>query len=156
MKILVLSDSHRCITPMRTVIRREKPDQILHLGDHESDALRLRELVPNTPILYVPGNCDPGSEAPETVTPVIDGVLFLITHGHRYQVKYGLLRLSLAAEEMGVQAALFGHTHQPCIEQHGGVLLFNPGAVGGHYGTYGIIETDHGIIKDCRILRVNE
>jgi len=28
----------------------------------------------------------------------------------------------------GVDALLFGHTHEPYMETHGGVLLFNPGA----------------------------
>ena len=156
MKILVFSDSHRSIDPMLAAARREKPDQILHLGDHESDALRLRELLPNTPILYVPGNCDPGSEAPQTVMPVLDGVHLMLTHGHRYQVKFGLLRLGLAAAEAGVQAALFGHTHQPCTEMFEGVLLLNPGAVGGRRGTYGILETAHGVITNYRIVRVEE
>lgn len=156
MKILVLSDSHRCVEQMQKAVEREKPDQILHLGDHESDALRLRELYPNTPLLYVPGNCDPGSDAPQTVTPVIDGVFFMLTHGHRYQVKYGLLRLGLAAQELGVQAALFGHTHTACAEYFENVLLFNPGAVGGTFGSYGVIETAHGVIKDCRIERLGE
>ena len=141
---------------MCEAVRREKPDQILHLGDHESDALHLRELYPNTPLAYVPGNCDHGSDASETVTPVIDGVSFMLTHGHRYEVKYGLLRLGLAAQELGVQAALFGHTHQACAEYFENVLLFNPGAVGSSSGSYGIIETDHGVIKDCRILRLSE
>ena len=156
MKILVLSDSHRCIGQMRKAVDLEKPDQILHLGDHESDALRLREAYPEIPLAYVPGNCDHGSDAPQTLTPVIDGVSFLLTHGHQYQVKYSLLRLGLAAQEFGVQAALFGHTHQACAEYFENVLLFNPGAVGSSSGSYGIIETEHGVIKDCRILRLSE
>ncbi|MBR2977175.1 MAG: YfcE family phosphodiesterase [Oscillospiraceae bacterium] len=156
MKILIFSDSHRNIAPMLDAAEREKPDQIIHLGDHEGDALRLRELLPNTPVLYVPGNCDPGSDAPQTLKPVIDGVRFMVTHGHRYQVKFGLMRIGLAALEAEAQAVLFGHTHQPCTETFENVLLFNPGTVGGRGGTYGILETEHGVITNYRILRTQE
>jgi putative phosphoesterase len=31
-------------------------------------------------------------------------------------------------EEEEVQAVVFGHTHQPYVRMHGGVLLFNPGS----------------------------
>ena len=141
---------------MLDAAEREKPDQIIHLGDHEGDALRLRELLPNTPVLYVPGNCDPGSDAPQTLKPVIDGVRFMVTHGHRYQVKFGLMRIGLAALEAEVQAVLFGHTHQPYTEWFENVLLFNPGTVGGRGGTYGILETMHGVITNYRILRTQE
>ena len=118
--------------------------------------MRLRELLPNTPILYVPGNCDPGSDAPQTVTPVIDGVRFMVTHGHRYRVKFGLMRIGLAALEAEAQAVLFGHTHQPCTESFENVLLFNPGAIGAGGGTYGILETAHGGITNYRIVRKQE
>ena len=35
MKILIVSDSHGINGPLRTVIMRESPDMLIHLGDTE-------------------------------------------------------------------------------------------------------------------------
>ena len=38
MKLLVLSDSHKRMQYMYQAVEREKPDLIIHLGDHDRDA----------------------------------------------------------------------------------------------------------------------
>ena len=132
MKILILSDSHGCVEAMETVVAREKPQAMVHLGDLWADGKQLGKLFPDIPLYQVAGNCDrygwePGQD-----------------HGHLHGVKLSLLRLRLAAKEAGAQVALFGHTHRSFCRNQGDVLLINPGACGGSSGTYAVLETGHG------------
>ncbi|MBQ4370288.1 MAG: metallophosphoesterase family protein, partial [Oscillospiraceae bacterium] len=62
MKIIVFSDSHRVISLMAEAVRREKPDLVLHLGDHASDAAELSAMFPAVRLAYVRGNCDHNSQ----------------------------------------------------------------------------------------------
>ena len=65
-----------------------------------------------------------------------------ITHGHLYNVKYGMLdSLVYAAQEQGAKIAMFGHTHEADYEEMGGVKLINPGTAGaGRRFTYALVE----------------
>ena len=130
MLIAVFSDSHGSVDPMIHAIREEKPDLVLHLGDHASDAEELQRVFPALDIRYVRGNCDWGSDAEEVLMPVADGVRIFMTHGHRYNVKFTLNSLANAAPFAGADLALFGHTHQSEYRVIGDVTLFNPGAAG--------------------------
>lgn len=147
MKILVLSDSHGQFSAMEDAIRREKPDYIFHLGDHQRDARKLEQRYPNIPMCTVPGNCDlPLPTDTLTVRQELDGVSMLLTHGHLYNVKSGLLRMELAAREACVQVALFGHTHTAYCKEQDGLWLMNPGSIG--YGdSYGVILTTNGQVR---------
>ena len=49
-KILVLSDSHRNFDPMVQAVKLEKPDMIIHLGDHYKDAMSLHGVFPDIPL----------------------------------------------------------------------------------------------------------
>ena len=46
MKVLVFSDSHGYNMSMAYAIEREKPDAVLHLGDHTDDADDIRRAFP--------------------------------------------------------------------------------------------------------------
>ena len=145
MKLLVFSDSHRCMQYMENAILDENPDAVLHLGDHDADAQRLSSTFPRLPIASVQGNCDFYSPlGKEQIIAEWGGVRMMLTHGHKYQVKSGLLRLSYAAQEAGVQAVLFGHTHIPYCENHNGIWLFNPGSCGSSRPSYGVITIANG------------
>lgn len=146
MKILVLSDSHRAQKPMLDAVRRERPDAIIHLGDHSSDAQELAAEFPLLPLCRIRGNCDLFEEdVPESVLMNWEGVRIFATHGHRYGVKSGLLRLHYAAMEKEAVVTLFGHTHIPHCEESEGVWLMNPGACGRSCPSYGIIEIKNGL-----------
>ena len=150
MKILVLSDSHRAQQPMLDAVRRERPDAIIHLGDHASDAQELSAEYPLLPLSVVRGNCDLFEDSvPETVLMNWEGVRIFATHGHRYGVKSGLLRLQYAAREKEAQVALFGHTHCAYCEELDGLWLLNPGACGGSRPTYGVVTIRDGTIECC-------
>lgn len=153
MKILVLSDSHGHLSTMEDAISREKPDYIFHLGDHQRDARKLGKRFPQIPIYSVPGNCDlPLPTETLTLRQELGGVSMLLTHGHAYGVKSGLLRMELAAREAGVQVAVFGHTHVPYCQENDGLWMMNPGSCG--YGTtYGIIQVEQGQVQ-CRLASI--
>jgi putative phosphoesterase len=83
----------------------------------------------------------------------LGGKRFFFTHGHVYDVKYGLYRLDLAAREYQADIALFGHTHVPYEEYADGLYLFNPGSLG-HGGTYGYVDVvGGGVVTNVVTLR---
>ena len=147
MKILVISDSHGRRTTLEDVVRLcespNAPDMIIHLGDHNSDAKYIRERV-KTPVLAVPGNCDWSDEEPERVE-YLGGAEIFLCHGHTLRVKQTLLPLACRAQEKGVRAALFGHTHAPFLGYEYGVLLLNPGALRDE--RCALMEIDQGEIR---------
>lgn len=75
----------------------------------------------------------------------LGGMRVLLTHGDRYGVKSGLLRLRLHAQEMGCSLVLFGHTHAACAQEEGGVLLVNPGALAD--GRYAVVAIEDGRVR---------
>lgn len=157
-KILVLSDSHRDIEHMQAAVSLEKPDLIIHLGDHISDANKLTWQFPHIPMIAVPGNCDFSSE--QTVRIInIEGYHLMICHGHQYHVKSSLLSIEYAAKEKNADAVLFGHTHHICCDYHNGLLIFNPGSIGQPpykgSNSYGILEIDeNGIHANTKTISI--
>lgn len=128
------------------------PDVIVHLGDHQRDSDALQKKFCRIPFLSVPGNCDYGVIDAPVLVNELDGIRFLISHGHLHGVKGSLLRFSMAAREAGARVALFGHTHVACCEEVDGVRLLNPGASGGGRPSYGVVETDGKGGVNCRIV----
>ena len=131
LRIAVFSDTHGNTAPMLKAVRRERPDVLIHLGDHDRDALVLREEFPDTPLYSVCGNCDLMPLAPEKLVVQLGPVKALLTHGHIYNVsRWQADSLVYAAQEAGAQIAMFGHTHRAVNDQLGGVTLLNPGTAG--------------------------
>ena len=119
MKILIVSDSHGYNGPLRTAILKEKPDMLIHLGDSEysQSEIALWAGAPKTPCIFVKGNCDTYNADPSIVRNeavfTLKGHKIYCSHGHLQRVNYGLLTLSLTAEENGCDICMFGHTHVP-------------------------------------------
>jgi len=89
------------------------------LGDVEYSRAEIASWAgaPQTPCIFVRGNCDTTHDDP---SPARDEAVFELkghkifcTHGHRQRVNYGLLTLSLTAQEAGCDICMFGHTHVP-------------------------------------------
>lgn len=147
MKLLILSDSHKQMDYMIRAVEREKPDRIVHLGDHDADARRLSERFPQIPVWSVSGNCDYGL-CPAVRVEDVEGVRLYMTHGHTLGVKYSLLRAELSAREREANILLFGHTHQSFCQWHNGLWMLNPGSCSGRGPvTYGVIELSQGAIR---------
>ena len=147
MKILIVSDSHGINGPLRTAISKESPDMLIHLGDCEYSQSEIASWAgsPRTPCVFVRGNCDITSYDPSIVKTVavfeLKGHRFYCSHGHIQHAGYGLLTLSLSAQEQGCDICLFGHTHVP-YDSFGDAVR----AYGRYYGS------DAGNPSDPRIL----
>jgi len=131
LKVAVFSDTHGNTAPMLKAVRETRPDVLIHLGDHDRDALPLRAEFPETPLYSVCGNCDLMPLSPEKLVVQLGPVKALLTHGHIYNVsRWQADSLVYAAQEAGAQIAMFGHTHRAVNDQLGGVTLLNPGTAG--------------------------
>ena len=127
MKVLILSDSHGLTSELLEIKKRheDEVDALVHCGDSE--------LPYNSPeldrFLYVRGNCDYAKEFPTERVEDIKEIRFLITHGHRYNVKMTLMNLYYRAQETGAQIVCFGHSHIAGAESISGTLFINPGSI---------------------------
>ena len=144
-RICVFSDSHGYGEHMARVIRAERPDLVIHLGDGESDLRRLEREVPDLPVENVRGNCDVHSDALPVLRTTVGGKRIFATHGHKYNVKLDpqYQRLLYAALEDEADIVLFGHTHVPYRDRVLSMDILNPGAVGDvACPTYGLVTID--------------
>ncbi len=144
MKILLLSDSHGKKGVLKQVIKAHRDaDMLIHLGDYTTDADLAAKLFGKETVV-VAGNGDYGSNYPtdRLLTLGQASTKCLLTHGHKYRVKWGLTRLKLAAMEKRVDVVLFGHTHIPMVE-YDRLLFVNPGSL--YSGSYGLLRLDGGM-----------
>ena len=130
-RIGIVSDSHGDRGHLQQALMKLEAegrlDTLIHCGDGGHDAQALTGNILQTVI--VRGNCD-GWSSPykEEMLVPINGVTFMVTHGHRYRVKQDLSTLADSAAAKGAQIVCFGHTHIPFCEWRNGVLLVNPGS----------------------------
>ncbi len=150
MRIIALSDTHiprRAKELPRTVLAAlANADHIIHAGDitapHVLDALAVY-----APVTVVSGNADP-SELQDALGEKrllrLDGFVIGVYHGHGRKGTT-LQRAAAAFEGEAVDAVVFGHSHNPYLAYHGGVLLLNPGSPTDKrrnaYFSYGVIKT---------------
>lgn len=154
-RILVFSDSHGHCTGMCRTIENIPADFIVHCGDYSKDAVLLRKLYSDIPVISVLGNNEYGSSLDEPCEILnTGGVNIFITHGHRQDVKSGIDRLVYDAKGQECTVCLFGHTHRALCEEKDGILLLNPGSARGIDGTYGVLEIEDGKAKGA-ILAIN-
>ena len=141
MRVLVVSDTHRDVYALRkAILAQPKAEVVIHLGDGEEEAAEMKMNFPEKMFLQVRGNCDWGSTLPAFGEITLEGKHIFYTHGHNYQVKYGLYTVCCAAREHKADIVLFGHTHVPVTDYEDGLYLMNPGSLNGSTGTYGIID----------------
>ena len=147
MKILVFSDSHGVILPMRSAIRKEMPDAVIFLGDVLDDIDRINMLDKGFALYSVKGNNDIFSSAPSKAVITLDEHKIFATHGHLYR---NIDSLAKAAEKNNCDICLFGHTHTPLMTKQGGITIMNPGSIRDSR-TFGIIENG-----ECKIIYLSE
>lgn len=124
-KVLILSDSHGLTEEITRIKERHQLKHMIHCGDSELDMDA--EVLDHFQI--VGGNCDMDPEYPDEQVIVIEGIRFLIVHGHLHHVKSGLLPLSYRAKEVNAEVVCFGHTHIAGAEMMDGLLFINPGSI---------------------------
>jgi uncharacterized protein len=123
MKIGVVSDTHGLLRP-QVVPELAGVGRILHLGDVGNPAI-LKTLEAVAPVSAIRGNIDRTGECsrlPETEVLLLEDHYIYMLHS------LDTLHLDPAAAKFSV--VLFGHSHQPGIRRHKGVLYFNPGSCG--------------------------
>ena len=119
----VISDTHGLLRPEAIEARRGS-DRILHAGDVGAPEI-LEALVEIAPVTAIRGNVDtdPWARAlPATEVIEVSGVSIYMLHD--------LGQLKLKPEAAGFRVVVYGHSHQPKVEEKSGVLYFNPGSAG--------------------------
>jgi uncharacterized protein len=119
----VISDTHGLLRPEAIEALRGS-DRILHAGDVGAAEI-LEALAQIAPVTAIRGNVDTDAWAralPKTEVVTAGGVSIYILHD------LGQLDLKLGAA--GFRVVVYGHSHQPKIEEKNGVLYFNPGSAG--------------------------
>jgi putative phosphoesterase len=131
MRVAVVSDTHlprgQRQLPARLIEECAAADLILHAGDFSALSV-LVELELLGPVQGVVGNTDDDALAarlPAERVVEAEGVRIGMVHdsGQR-EGRAGRLR----ARFPDCHAVVFGHSHLPLIEQHGDLLLLNPGS----------------------------
>lgn len=130
MRVLLFSDSHGYTQNMvRAVNRCKNVDLIIHLGDFVKDAVKIASMYPGIAIELVTGNNDWIKEFSSEKILDLEGKKILITHGHKYSVKYDYNMLIQKGRSIGADAVFFGHTHRTEEFFSEGMLVLNPGSI---------------------------
>lgn len=123
-RIGLISDTHGLLRPEATAFL-QGCDHIVHAGDIVEPAT-LDALARIAPLTAVRGNNDfgPWAEAlKENERSTFGGIVLHAIHD--------LAKLRIDAQADGVRVVVYGHSHQPRIEERdGGVLFVNPGSAG--------------------------
>ena len=140
--IVVMADTHNTLRPTCEFFEvLNSSDYIFHLGDGSSDVEMLRQAFGDK-VVAVKGNCDHSSLPLQRIVQV-EGVKFLLTHGHCYKVKTDTVDLHTECIIEGVKVGLYGHTHRAQIDTEDGVILINPGSLSyGRTYCYATVQGD--------------
>lgn len=142
MRVAVVSDTHGLLRP-ETLTAIAGADHILHAGDVGDITIldRLREIAPVTAIrgnVDVHGDCAllPATEAIE-----LNRTFFYMLHS--------IDDLDISPQAAGFHVVVYGHSHQPSVKQHKGVMYLNPGSCGPRRFklpvTVAMVETNGGV-----------
>ena len=151
-KILVFSDSHeKCEYMNKAIEMNSDADLTVHLGDGASD---LSRTLPDNCVgsyVFIEGNgeyygwigVDRRYRPQRSAMVEFEGKKIFMTHGHLYDVKFGLEKLISRAYADGADIILYGHTHVPLCKYipegteldfvgktDRPMLIFNPGSIG--------------------------
>ena len=144
MKVLVVSDTHRKNDNYFEIVKRHRPDLVIHCGDSEGSEYALSQAA-DCPVQIVLGNNDFFSYLPKELELHLEGHKVWVTHGHNYYVTMGNEHIKREATLRGADIVIYGHTHRPVIDQSGSVTAINPGSLSyprqeGHQPSYIIME----------------
>lgn len=146
MRVLIVSDTHKQNDAYFRVLKKQKPDMVIHCGDAEGSEYALTEAA-DCPVHIVLGNNDFFSDLPRELMLDVGPYKVWVVHGHNYYVSMGNERLKQEAEVRGVDVVLYGHTHRPVVDRDKNVTAVNPGSLSyprqeGHRPSYVVMELD--------------
>jgi len=155
-RIVVISDTHMPLRapalPEAVIEAARGADMIVHAGDFTEKPV-LDELRALGRFVGVAGNMDPPivrQALAEREFLDVDGVRIAVVHGWGAPAPLPAALLREFAKDR-VRAIVFGHTHAPCNEEVGGVLLFNPGSPTdmrfAPYRSFGILTVERGDVR---------
>lgn len=153
---LIMSDTHGDVSKAKDVLSHyPQMDAMIHLGDFYKDALLLQNQFQISECIMVPGNCDYSLDIPDEQVLSVEGKRIFLTHGSRYDVKSGIMRLESKALKEKYDIVLFGHTHVPLLKNTASAMFLNPGSLAYPRGlsgpTYALLEISKGK-AEARIL----
>lgn len=126
MKILVFSDTHGDYEAFKKMLAQVQDiDQIYCLGDSGFS----ESFMVENDILSVRGNYPFAPKYPMDIKVEWAGIRFLMTHGHKYRVKFGMSKLRQIADLLRMDVCMFGHTHRIYLKKEDDLILLNPGAL---------------------------
>lgn len=130
MKVIIFSDSHGNIKNMQNAIEKFKNEivGIIHLGDYVEDLEKIKKIFKDKTFIQVAGNND-FTDIPNEKIIDINGHKIFLTHGHEYNVYFGIDRLYYKLCEIGINVGLYGHTHKPFVFYEDDFLILNPGSI---------------------------
>ncbi len=155
MRICVLADTHMYVSlALKAIKEMGTVDLFIHLGDCYADAEKIHENT-GLPFKAVQGNKIWVEGVPETDFFEIEGVKFMATHGHLFDLNVydspeyrqeNLKEMAAIAKRNGVKVVLYGHDHKADKFYLDDILFFNPGEMtaGSYRCTYGILEISEG------------
>ena len=152
----MISDTHGFLGNAEKIIENYSDVKtIIHLGDLVRDVEKLKRKYGSRDFYYVAGNNDNCGSVPYERMIALGGKKILLTHGHRQRVNYNMLSIGLWGREQNADVVIFGHTHQPLVDESMGIVLFNPGSISlprNFQGpNYGVLEvSEEGIIR-CEV-----
>ncbi len=157
-RVGVVSDTHitegRRVVPPALFVAFADVDLILHAGDIARRDV-LDDLAALAPVHAVYSNVDPfelATSLPDRLTLDLGGARVGLTHGHLGAGRTTPKRaLGLFADVAGLDAVVFGHSHEPYNRVEEGVLLFNPGSPTERrrqpHPSYGLLTIENGAIR---------
>lgn len=157
MRIVVMSDTHRCFSSIdKIIMRNPDADLYIHLGDGEEDVEKAMIKYPDiaSKMFHVAGNCDANSMSlSELILTVEGGHKLIAAHGHQYGVKSTLGGIKRAAAQLGCDIILYGHTHVRYNLLEDGFYILNPGSAScpndGTKPSFALIDvSDKGILMN--------
>lgn len=153
---LIISDTHGDLSKAKNILPHyPQIDGLIHLGDHDKDALILQSQFHLPECIMISGNCDYSLDIPNERVLESEGKRIFLTHGNQYDVKSGIMRLETKAVKEKYDIVLFGHTHIPLLKNTANALFLNPGSLGYPRGlsgpTYALMEISKGR-AEARIL----
>ena len=154
MRILIVSDTHGKHRNLdRALETAGKIDMFIHLGDVEGGEDYIDAVV-DCEKHIVAGNNDFFSDLPREEEFYIGSKKAFITHGHNYYVSMTKEQIREEGKARQADIVMFGHTHQPYLEEKDGITVINPGSLSyprqaGRQPSYMIMEMDaEGAMKD--------
>lgn len=155
MRVGVIADTHGLLRPEVFDVFAGV-DHILHAGD-VGPAELLIELETIAPVTAVWGNTDGWDlrrHLPALATPELEGLPFVVTHGHELgsPTPEGLVNAHPEA-----LVIIYGHTHRPLLTLvDGAITVMNPGGAGRRRfdlpPSVGLLELEAGVPPRGRLI----